>query len=69
MSCFSVHCIVLLLYELVVERCFAERPEQSQGSRFVAGDSFTLDCGRAVSAMGFEREAMRGLKRGENKEA
>jgi hypothetical protein len=38
-----------------MERCCAERPEQSQGNRFVAGDRFTLDGERAVSAMGFER--------------
>src|ERR1700722_4892998 len=48
-SCFSVRSIVFLLYDpfiklhsLVVERCSAERPEQSQGSRFVAFASFTL---------------------------
>jgi hypothetical protein len=43
------------LHSLVMERCCAERPEQSQGSRFVAGESFTLDGGKGFSAMGFER--------------
>src|ERR1700721_806725 len=75
MSWFSIRCIAVLLYErlkklhsLVVERCCAERPEQSQGSRFVAGDSVPLTAERAVSAMGFEQEGMKGLKRGEKEE-
>jgi hypothetical protein len=47
----SLHCVFPLrafrkLHSLVMERCCAERPEQSQGSRFVAGDSFTLDGGK-----------------------
>ena len=47
----SLHCFSPLrafkkLHSLVMERCCAERPEQSQGSRFVAGDSFTLDGGK-----------------------
>jgi len=53
MSCFSVFPIVFFsftsvkkLHSLVAESSFAERPEQSQGSRGVAGDSFTLDGGK-----------------------
>jgi hypothetical protein len=38
-----------------MERCCAERPEQSQGSRFVAGDSFTLDGGKGRLCYGFLR--------------
>ena len=41
------------LHSLVLERCCAERPEQSQGSRFVAGDSFTLDGGKGRLCYGF----------------
>jgi len=36
-----------------MERCCAERPEQSQGSRFVAGDGFTLDGGKGHFCYGF----------------
>ena len=46
-----LHCVSPLrafkkLDSLVMERCCAERPEQSKGSRFVAGDSSTLDGGK-----------------------
>ena len=54
----SLHCFSPLrafkkLHSLVMERCCAERPEQSQGSRFVAGDSFTLDGGKGRLCYGF----------------
>src|SRR5258708_2461734 len=54
----SLHCVSPLrafkkLHSLVMERCCAERPEQSQGSRFVAGDSFTLDGGKGRLCYGF----------------
>jgi hypothetical protein len=54
----SLHCLSPLrafkkLHSLVMERCCAERPEQSQGSRFVAGDSFTLDGGKVCLCYGF----------------
>src|SRR5271165_309362 len=54
----SLHCLSPLrafkkLHSLVVERCCAERPERSQGSRFMAGDSFTLDGGKGRLCYGF----------------
>jgi hypothetical protein len=54
----SLHCVSPLrafktLHSLVAERRCAERPEQSQGSRFVAGDSFTLDGGKGRLCYGF----------------
>ena len=44
-----------------MERCLAERPEQSQGSRFVAGDSFTLDGGKGRLCYGFRARGNEGL--------
>jgi hypothetical protein len=54
----SLHCFSPLrafkkLHSLVMERCCVERPERSQGSRFVAGDSFTLDGGKGRLCYGF----------------
>jgi uncharacterized protein (DUF302 family) len=51
--CFSPLRAFKELHSLVVERCCAERLEQSQGSRFVAGDSFTLDGGKGRLCYGF----------------
>jgi len=54
----SLHCVSPLrafkkLHSLVMERCCAERPAQSQGSWFVAGDSFTLEGGKGRLCYGF----------------
>jgi hypothetical protein len=46
LHCFSPLRAFKKLHSLVMERRCAERPEQSQGSPFVAGDSFTLDGGK-----------------------
>src|SRR5208283_1299219 len=63
----SLHCLSPLrafkkLHSLVMERCCAERPEQSQGSRFVAGDSFTLDGGKGRLCYGFRARGNEGFK-------
>src|SRR5208337_5227425 len=63
----SLHCVSPLrafkkTHSLVVERCCAERPEQSQGSRFVAGDSFTLDGGKGRLCYGFRARGNEGFK-------
>ena len=44
----------------------AERPEQSQGSRFVAGDSFTLDGGMGRLCYGFQTGESGVKTRGED---
>ena len=63
----SLHCFSPLrafknLHSLVVERSCAERPEQSQGSRFVAGDSFTLDGGKGRLCCRFRARGNEGVE-------
>src|SRR5271169_3117067 len=71
MSCFSVRCIVFLLYERLKNFIPSWRgvvqsgPSSHRAAGLWLATALPLTAERAVSAMGFEQEGMSGLGPGE----